>query len=354
MLVAKTQYNKLIFDISNIFEKARKNSFETVNEIVVGANWEIGKRIVEVEQQGSGRAGYGDNLIRNLSKDLLKKHEKGFSATNLKYIRRFYLAHQKGHPGALLSWSHHKLLLSIKDESKRLAFEEKAIKENWSKEDLKREISEVKKVAAKLLIEPEAKKVSNTAGFVLATVRGQAFHYKVKEIDLKHKGRKIYGVDCGFGNFKEVSVGGIKRSEGQVVKAIKVASGYNFKLTDVPYDELYTFKAYVERVIDGDTLWVNIDCGFGFWAHQKLRLRGIDTPELDTKEGQKAKRFVESHLKPGHFVVAKTYKSDKFDRYLADIFYSDIGDNKFEYISKDGKFLNQELLNKGLAELYLA
>lgn len=356
MLVAKTQYNKLIFDISNIFEKARKSSFEAVNEIVVGANWEIGKRIVEVEQNGNERADYGKYLIDNLSRDLTLKFGKGFSRTNLRTMRQFFLLYPIHHPGGELSWSHHKLLLTVSDESKRKALEQKVITEGLSKEDLSRIIKQEKDSVRKIELKmPDGKssKTTNIDQVPLVTIRGKAYHYKVKEVDLKHKDKKIYGVDCGFGNFKEVEIGGIKRSDGQVVKAIKVPSGYNFELADVPYDELYTFKAYLERVIDGDTLWVNIDCGFGFWSHQKLRLRGIDTPEIDTQEGQKAKRFVESRLKPGHFVVAKTYKSDKFDRYLADIFYSDVGDNKFDYIVRDGKFLNQELLNKGLAELYL-
>ena len=46
---------------------------------------------------------------------------------------------------------------------------------------------------------------------------------------------------------------------------------------------LYTYKAYIERIIDGDTIWVYIPWGFGFGVRQKLRLRGIDTPEIQTK-----------------------------------------------------------------------
>ncbi|MBU0469685.1 MAG: thermonuclease family protein [Candidatus Omnitrophica bacterium] len=353
MLVAKTQYNKLFNDISNIYEKAKKKSVEAVNEIVIAANWEIGKRIVEDEQKGELRAAYGEHLIEDLSRDLNEKHGSGFSPTNLRFMRKYFLLNPIQYPGTELSWSHQKLLLSVDDEKKRKSLEKKVIKENLSKEELRTIIGVEKEVISKKQAKAKVESKDKAPAPVLATVRGKGFHYKVKEIDLKHKDQKIYGIDCGFGNFKEVAVGGIKRSDGQVVKAIKVPGGYNFELTDVPYDEIYTFKAYVEKVIDADTLWVNIDCGFGFWSHQKLRLRGIDAPEIDTKEGQKAKRFVESCLKPGYFIVVKTYKSDKFDRYLTDIFYSDIGDNKFEYIAKDGKFLNQELLDKGMAELYL-
>src|SRR3989339_201200 len=353
MLVAKTLYNKLFNDISSIYENARKKGVAAVNEIIVAANWEIGKRIVEDEQKGELRAAYGEHLIDDLSRDLNEKYGSGFSPTNLRFMRKYFLLNPIQYPGTELSWSHQKLLLSVDNEKKRKSLEKKAIKEKLNKDELKAVIGLEKEVISKKQAKPKNEAKAPEPIPDLATVRGKAFHYKVKEIDLKHKGQKIYGVDCGFGNFKEVAVGGIKRSDGQVVKAVKAKSGYTFELTDVPYDEIYTFKAYVDKVTDGDTLWVNIDCGFGIWTHQKLRLRGIDAPEADTQEGQKAKRFVESRLTPGYFIVVKTYKSDKFDRYLTDIFYSDIGDNKLEYVAKDGKFLNQELLDKGLAGLYL-
>ena len=83
---------------------------------------------------------------------------------------------------------------------------------------------------------------------------------------------------------------------------------------------------------------------------QKLRLRGIDCPELSTAEGQRAKRFVQERLKGLDFIIIKTYKDrvDKYDRYLVDLFYS--RDEKDpQKILKEGIFLNQELLDKGLA-----
>ena len=64
----------------------------------------------------------------------------------------------------------------------------------------------------------------------------------------------------------------------------------------------------VERVIDGDTLLVSFDFDCPMSVSQKLRLRGIDCPEIDTEEGQRAKRFVESRLKDCDFIVVKTCK----------------------------------------------
>ena len=86
---------------------------------------------------------------------------------------------------------------------------------------------------------------------------------------------------------------------------------------------------------------------------QKLRLRGIDCPELDTEEGRRAKRFVESRLKGCDFIVVKTYKdrTDRFDRYLADVFYLP-GAGDPSLVAREGTYLNQELLNEHLALPY--
>ena len=113
--------------------------------------------------------------------------------------------------------------------------------------------------------------------------------------------------------------------------------------------ELYTYKAYLERVVDGDTLLVHIDLGFGIFIQQKLRLRGLDTSEIDSNDGQKAKKFVESELKDTNFLILKTHGSDIYDRYLVDVFY--LKDEwKAERVIEHGNFLNNRLVQEGLAK----
>jgi endonuclease YncB( thermonuclease family) len=112
--------------------------------------------------------------------------------------------------------------------------------------------------------------------------------------------------------------------------------------------ELYTYKAYLERVIDGDTLLVTIDLGFSLIKEQRLRLRGIDAPELGEPGGSASKRFVESELKNTQFIIIKTYGTDLYDRFLVDIFYLP-GEEDSNRVIHEGKFLNNELLNEGLA-----
>ena len=105
--------------------------------------------------------------------------------------------------------------------------------------------------------------------------------------------------------------------------------------------QVFTYYAYIERVVDGDTLLVQVDLGFGVWTRQYLRLRGIDCPEIDTAKGRQAKRFVESELSRVPYVVISSSRSDKYDRYLADVFYE---------TKKSEQFLNNRLLEEHLAE----
>jgi endonuclease YncB( thermonuclease family) len=129
--------------------------------------------------------------------------------------------------------------------------------------------------------------------------------------------------------------------------------GARLAKTTAPRDELFTYQARAGRIIDGDTLYAAIDLHFGIVIEQKLRLRGIDCPEIDTPEGQRARQFVRARLKGLDWIIVKTHKdtSDKYDRYLADIFYLP-GERDPQKIAGEGRFLNQELLDHRLAAVY--
>ena len=135
---------------------------------------------------------------------------------------------------------------------------------------------------------------------------------------------------------------------GTVVASTKVGTDYRLQVSRTGMKRLYTYRATVEEVVDGDTLWVGIDCGFGVWVRQKLRLRGIDTPELPGAAGRRAKAFVEKALGQVPFVVVTTTRPDKYDRYLSDLFHLP-GATDPEKVLSEGRFLNQQLLDEGLA-----
>ena len=85
-------YDGLLRGVVHLFEEARKTSARSVNAIMTATYWEIGRRIVEHEQEGKRRANYGEALIARLAADLTARFRRGFSETNLKQMREFYLA----------------------------------------------------------------------------------------------------------------------------------------------------------------------------------------------------------------------------------------------------------------------
>ena len=101
----------------------------------------IGKIIVEYEQKGEAKADYGKNLLKSLSKELTRELGKGFSVSNIQFMRRFYLEYQIQQTVSVkLSWSHYCELLSVSDENARSFYEKEAISSNWSVRELKQQI----------------------------------------------------------------------------------------------------------------------------------------------------------------------------------------------------------------------
>lgn len=157
-------------------------------------------------------------------------------------------------------------------------------------------------------------------------------------------------VDCGFNIRRNVRVRDPERLRGaDFVLSKKTLRGYTLRAEpSLNPSDIYTYAGRVERVIDGDTLLAEIDCGFHTALRIRLRLRGIDTPEIDTEDGREVREFVRRALACSDAIVLKTHKPDKYERYLSDIFYLP-GEHDPERILREGTFLNQELLDLGFA-----
>ena len=113
-----------------------------MNRELLATYWQIGQHIVEFEQAGQQRADYDKDLINQLARDLSLRHGKGFSRTNLIYMRLLYLRYPISQmPSDLLSWSHFVELLKIEDALERGFYEKQAIAERWSVAELKRQKS---------------------------------------------------------------------------------------------------------------------------------------------------------------------------------------------------------------------
>ncbi len=115
---------------------------------------------------------------------------------------------------------------------------------------------------------------------------------------------------------------------------------------------MYTYKATVVRIVDGDTIYVDVDLGFYLRQTMKVRLKGLNTPEIrgpERPEGLKSKHFVEEKLADCPAVVIKTNKIGKYGRYIADVWFL-AGSDDPHTILEQGQSLNKLLLDKGLAE----
>ena len=136
-----TPNNSMVLEIRELLENARKNVAQQVNTQLLTTYWNIGRIIVEYEQQNQIRADYGKQTLRELSKELTREFGKGFSRSNLQNMRAFYLAYEKCQTvSGKLSWSHYCELLSITDKNKRSFYEKESINSGWSVRELKRQI----------------------------------------------------------------------------------------------------------------------------------------------------------------------------------------------------------------------
>ncbi len=133
-------YQTLVEGIGSLLAQGRSAALKKVNTILVETYWHVGQQIVEFEQAGQIQAEYGKELLLRLSKDLKTRYGKGFSRSNLQYMRLLYTAYPKRQTlSGKLSWSHYVELLSISDDAGRSFYEKQCIAENWSVRELKRQ-----------------------------------------------------------------------------------------------------------------------------------------------------------------------------------------------------------------------
>ena len=333
-----------------------------IEEERVRTYWETGRIIYTDILKHKDRAEHGKDVMERLAKDL------NVDLSTLQRCVQFAKAYPhlpNSARGRNFSWSHYRKFITIADDQKRLSLEKTALRHEWTSEELAAKIKDVKGPVDK----------SDQPIPQLKFTHGKLNTYQIIKANKPLAGKSLLVLDLGFrqeylipkdapqfkeGDLAELFSHSEERSDeesnpeeilrfaqndkGEFISAQKVT---------VSKDELFTTKAYVNKVIDGDTLLVSFDFNLDVSISQKLRLRGIDCPEMDTDEGKKAKRFVEARLKPCEFIIVKTYKdrSDKFDRYLADVFYQS-GAEDPSLVARGGKFLNQELLDERLAVVY--
>lgn len=132
---------KFYDEIKNILHTARNKVYQTANFAMVEAYWNIGKSIIK-EQGGEDKAAYGTGLLKELSEQMTRDFGKGFTVTNLKYMRQFYLTFPNGHAlRGELSWTHYRLLMKVENDNAREFYMQEAVKSQWSTRQLERQIN---------------------------------------------------------------------------------------------------------------------------------------------------------------------------------------------------------------------
>jgi predicted nuclease of restriction endonuclease-like (RecB) superfamily len=149
--IQKGEYSELKKEIGILLQRGREQAGRAINSILVNTYWQIGHHIVEFEQKGEAKAEYGSKLIDRLSKDLTIEYGQGFSRSNIKQIRKFYLTFPKSQTVSdqfeisdtlshKLSWSHYVEILKSDNKLEIGFYIKECEKENWSVRELKRQM----------------------------------------------------------------------------------------------------------------------------------------------------------------------------------------------------------------------
>jgi len=203
-------------EIRAVLESARAGAYRAVNAAMVEAYWQVGRLIVEHEQGGRRRAAYGEAVLEELSRRLQAEFGHGFTTTNLRYMRQFYLAFpirhalrdESGQPGRLpagrprpeLTWTHYRLLLGVEDPAARAWYMDEAVDQHWSTRQLERQISAL--YYERLLASRRKAPVRKEAAAKLAKVEPDQFirdPYVLEFLDLKdYPGLRESAVEQGI------------------------------------------------------------------------------------------------------------------------------------------------------------
>lgn len=289
---------------------------------------EIGRLIHEHLLFKKERAAYGAGVFADLSKD------SGLSSRTLHECVQFHRCFPIVRARAQLGWAQYRLLCQIEDDGQRAALAQEAEKQHWNTPQLEQRVR-----ALNAAIDIEATQVGAAAGkprsapAALVPRRGTPGLHRVVA-----RGDGL-AVDLGFKLYWPLTPDQAKRfSQGDIVR-IAADDGLR-RAEGATKAELFTYAAMLRRVVDGDTLVVALEVSPGVFLEQKLRLRGLDCPELISPEGRAAKRFVDALVGKTTAILIHTTKPDKYDRYLADVFLvTDTGEI----------FLNHTLLENGHA-----
>jgi endonuclease YncB( thermonuclease family) len=339
----QSNYKKILSEIQKLITQTQDNIVKNVTRQKVEMAWKIGKEI-DKNLSESDEDERSRKLIEQLEIDLK------ITRSVLYKMRNFYKTYPKiPKDDATLNWSHYRILSGIKKADERKYLEDLTRQNSWNSNELQ---AEVKNSKPQLTSENKGQKPVTKKLQVAQKIfpaRGKLFAYQI----VKLAGVSDFFFDCGFKIFEKVSsvLPREVKKINQIVAVTKKSEKYLVKKESMHSRKLYAYKAYLERVVDGDTIRVNLDLGFGIFHHEILRLAKISAPELSSSEGKKSAKILTEILKDVPFLVVKTFHTDIYGRYVADVF---LGKEGFEAqeIADRGVYLNQLLLQSKAVETF--
>ena len=336
MKIALKNYKKILQAIQKVVAETEQNIVQNVNREKVVMSWQIGKLVDEYLSENDG-AQYQKQLLEELEKDT------AITTRALYQMRSFFRAYP-----ALpaqekdLSWSHYRSLASVANAETRARLEDLTISDALGADKLASKISKIKQDAKTRRENNAAKKITK-----LPVKRGQLFTYKIAVSP--HSKKTL--IDCGFNIFTEIKTG--LKDDGATIESVKKGESFSLKKSQAKPQQTHTYKAYLDRVVDGDTLHVTLDLGFKIEHKEILRLAKINAPEMSEDEGKKSAAALQEILKDVKFLIVKTNKTDVYGRYVADVFFDASGkETNPQKVADDGVYLNQLLLERALVEVF--
>lgn len=134
-------YELLLQSVGEVLQRGRNAFVAATNSAMVHSYWEIGQYIIEYEQKGHAKAEYGSDVLNRLSRDLTDRYGKGFSRSNVFYMRKMYSTYPElSQLSDMLSWSHYIELLKLDDNLERSFYEKECESEHWGVRELKRQM----------------------------------------------------------------------------------------------------------------------------------------------------------------------------------------------------------------------
>ncbi|MBF0478873.1 MAG: hypothetical protein HQL26_05265 [Candidatus Omnitrophica bacterium] len=323
--IKTNDYLHVVTQIREILRKAKTKSAISSDDHFIDMYWQIGRCMYQYVDTDKTR--YGKLFAKRLAQDV------GVDRTDLIRSLQFFREYHVKDARSKLTWTHYRVLMTVKDLQIRRELEQRALRETWSSRQLMAHSAQYKKPAHKKTTEQQNQ--TESPEFKI----GWLYTYRIIR---DHNSLSKFWIDLGFNlrlrvpeteHVHENDIVSANWENGRIL--LQEMLGLEEKL-------LFTYGATIEKLGQDGSLSLEIDCGFGILFRHKIWLKGLQTIFVDPAKNKRAVTFLERKLAPGQKIVIKMFWEEG-QRPAANIFYHQ-EEKKFSAIAKNGICLNTEML----------